>query len=514
MQKPAPVVLDEILLETLDSNDGKYDRRLEYGHYHPDQQKYPGYRLLKQGPNSYGQYQYTWGNSPTAQDSYNLAKKYSAASNSHLVFARSYRVLRSDYLVNGPTAKGTAFTGIVAIHVTNGGSGYASDFAISFSGGAGSGLTGVAIVNRGAVISVQLTNLGTGFTSAPTISFSNGSGTGAAATAVIQPTTALLVDEEHSKLPDDDPYSSLYDRVTRVYETLPGPWLPFTRYDDNLGPIQGQRRAVINTGQVSTLTSTLKTTYESRDGSSYVLWEIQEAFGAGVSGFTAYPIVGSSELGQEIRGRIVFTEKQTVAEGTSPTSGSLHLSSTVRGINAELAERTDVFILTLPPDEVYAYWEWVSLPLCILDIVNTYFCNNSTFFTVVTNPDTDAGAAVLRKHRKTISYTTTTPNTSPDLSGSAFETADLQYQGKYIRFSYSGALNDALTYDQDFYDSSSEAACFFTEAYSFPATTPSATTFLAGGWYTKRFEPVQVGQQMWKTTHDEYYSAAGNPSIS
>jgi hypothetical protein len=231
VQKPTPVVLDQILIETADSNDSLYDRQFEFGHLHPNQIKYPGHRLLKQGPNSYGQYQYTWGNDLTAQDSYNVAKKYSAASNSHPVFVRSYRVLRSEYLVNGPLTKGTAFTGIVAINVTNGGSGYTKDFAITFSGGAGSGLAGIAIVNRGVVISVSLTNVGTGFTSAPTISFTNGSGTGAAATAVIQAAAAVLVEEEHSKLPDDDPYSSLYDRVTRVYETLPGPTLTDQQYD-------------------------------------------------------------------------------------------------------------------------------------------------------------------------------------------------------------------------------------------------------------------------------------------
>lgn len=303
-------------------------------------------------------------------------------------------------------------------------------------------------------------------------------------------------------------------RVLWTWELLPGPWIPFTRYDDNLGPIQGQRRAVVNTGQLASLTATLKTTYEGRDGSAIVSWEIQEAFGAGVPGFTAYPDLDSAELASAVRGRIVLTDETIVAEGTSPDTGSLVLSSTVKARNAVISDKTTVSLSSLPPDEVTAYWDWVSLPLCVLDITHTPYCNDSQFFSIVTNYDTAAGSSVLRKHRRTTGYLSTAPDTTPNLSGAAFETADLRYAGKAFSFALSNVLNDALSYDEDFRQWSDDEACFWSEIYDFAATSPTATAFLAGAWYTKSYRVEEFGQSMWKFTKDEYYSASGNPSIS
>jgi len=66
--------------------------------------------------------------------------------------------------------------------------------------------------------------------------------------------------------------------VTHIYEILPAPWVPFTRYDDDLGPIQGRRRAVKNEGQQADLTTEKKISYEGRDGSAIVSNEIEETW--------------------------------------------------------------------------------------------------------------------------------------------------------------------------------------------------------------------------------------------
>ncbi|NBW14631.1 MAG: hypothetical protein EBR82_42195 [Caulobacteraceae bacterium] len=68
------------------------------------------------------------------------------------------------------------------------------------------------------------------------------------------------------------------ERVLWIYEILPAPWVPFTRYDDDLGPVQGRRRAVKNEGQKASLTASTKRTYEGRDGSAIVLNEIEETW--------------------------------------------------------------------------------------------------------------------------------------------------------------------------------------------------------------------------------------------
>lgn len=448
-----------------------------------------------------------WATDELAEDTYNADIDYPGESEAVSRYVRTSHVRRKDYEPTPSIAYGSTLTGLLSVAVGAAGTGYTQA-----TGTIATGATAEAVCFGGAIIDWIVTHQGTGVTSGAALAIT-GDGTGATATARIQPATAILTHQEKKELPEDDPRSHDYVQRIRVYEILPGPWLPFTRYDDNLGPVQGQRRAVVNTGQVASLTATLKTTYEARDGSSYVSWEIQEAFGAGVTGFTAYPDLDSAELAQAVRGRIVLTDETIVAEGTSPDTGSLVLSSTVKARNAFLSDKTTVSLASLPPDEKTAYWDWVNEPLCVLGITHPYYCNNSEFFTVVTNYDTHAGSSVLRKHRRTVSYVSSPPDTTPNLSGAAFETADLRYAGKVISFALSNVLNDALSFDQDFYDSASGSACFWTEAYDFAATSPSATTFLAGAWYTKSFRPEEFGQSMWKLTKDEYYSATGNPAI-
>ncbi len=76
-------------------------------------------------------------------------------------------------------------SGVDGVTVTNGGSGYANSFAVSFTGGSGAGAAGTATAIGGAVVSVEITNPGAGYTGAPTPDFSAGGGTGAAGTAIL-----------------------------------------------------------------------------------------------------------------------------------------------------------------------------------------------------------------------------------------------------------------------------------------------------------------------------------------
>jgi hypothetical protein len=71
------------------------------------------------------------------------------------------------------------------------------------------------------------------------------------------------------------------ERVIWVYEILPAPYVPFTRYDDDLGPVQGRRRFVANSGQEATLERDRRVTFEAREGSAIVSTEIEETWDAG-----------------------------------------------------------------------------------------------------------------------------------------------------------------------------------------------------------------------------------------
>jgi hypothetical protein len=68
------------------------------------------------------------------------------------------------------------------------------------------------------------------------------------------------------------------ERVRHVWEILPSPTVPFTRYDDDLGPVQGRRRSVKNDGQVASLAADKRVTYEAREGSAIVYTELEESW--------------------------------------------------------------------------------------------------------------------------------------------------------------------------------------------------------------------------------------------
>lgn len=77
-------------------------------------------------------------------------------------------------------------TTLYNITLTAGGSGYTNGtYALSLSGGGGSGAAGTYTVAGNVVVSIEVTALGTGYTSAPTVSFPSGGGTGATAEATL-----------------------------------------------------------------------------------------------------------------------------------------------------------------------------------------------------------------------------------------------------------------------------------------------------------------------------------------
>jgi uncharacterized repeat protein (TIGR01451 family) len=99
-------------------------------------------------------------------------------------------VVVSDVLPGGLLFGGVPPSGVAAITVTNGGSGYTSAPAVNISGGGGSGATATATVSGGVVTAINVTNPGSGYTSNPSISFT-GVGSGAAAGATLSaPVTA------------------------------------------------------------------------------------------------------------------------------------------------------------------------------------------------------------------------------------------------------------------------------------------------------------------------------------
>jgi hypothetical protein len=263
-----------------------------------------------------------WASVPNAEDSYNAEVKYIADSVANPSFIRQYTIRRDVYDNATPLALGSTLTGLVGVKITAAGTGYTHA-----TGAVATGATVEFVVSAGTLIAGIVTNEGTGVTSGASITIT-GDGSGATATALVQPATAVLVSQGKVEIPDNDPLSNEFVRIIRTYEVLPGAYVPFTRYDVFLGPIQGRRRPVVNTGQTASLTATTKTTYEGRDGSSYVSLEIEETWsnGTGSAGNPAYPI-GTADTYENERGAVQTVTQVVVATGSEV--GSLAVSGGV-----------------------------------------------------------------------------------------------------------------------------------------------------------------------------------------
>ncbi len=230
---------------------------------------------------------------------------------------RSITVKRQDYDENQTVAYVSTFSGLLGVKITAPGQDYTECTAT-----AGTGAEAKAVLGEnGEVLDWIVTKDGTAVTDGAAVTIT-GDGTGATGTAIAQPAAAVLTHQEKREFDDGNLMSHDYVNVIRIYEVLPGPWLPFTRWDNLFGPIQGRRRAVLNTGQVATMTATVKTNYEAREGSSVVSWEIEEtnSTGSGTGGNVAYPILQRRPYDDRARGAITGTSQLVVTTGSEVSS--------------------------------------------------------------------------------------------------------------------------------------------------------------------------------------------------
>jgi hypothetical protein len=184
-----------------------------------------------------------WADAPSLQDVYNYAQDDSSDHPDFPIFTRQYLELRDQY----PALRRTrlsAFTGIYAIRVISGGTGYSTDpnnpptVTITDSG-TGAGATAIALVDpsTGALVKITLRSEGQNYTPTTTTvtitDVAGGTGVGATAGAVVQAANCLLVSEKAVSAPT--PWNSLYLLVTRVYQTLPGPVVTSTSTYGQIG---------------------------------------------------------------------------------------------------------------------------------------------------------------------------------------------------------------------------------------------------------------------------------------
>lgn len=226
---------------------------------------------------------WNWSSDQNADSTFNAEVTYLGESITNQVYARTYSIRRDEYDANPtlPVGAGTPLTALLGVRKISGGNGYTKAEATLLGPGSDTGRVEWVIGDHGEIVSGVVVTEGYGFDSTSSIQVI-GDGFGAVYELILQPPEAVLTSQRKLELNDGDPLQPEFVKVLRVWEVLPGPWLPFTRYDDDLGPIQGRQRAVLNTGQRGGIhgpTSYLN--YNAREGSSIVSMELEERFSDG-----------------------------------------------------------------------------------------------------------------------------------------------------------------------------------------------------------------------------------------
>jgi len=297
------------------------------------------------------------------EDWYDYTLRYAGDVVANPIFIRTYHKLRDEFQ---PIARGTPFKGVYRMVVTAGGSNYTSAPPVVFTGSNTTPAAANAIMSppdangKMTVIGLELTDEGDGYTAAPAISFPGGGGSGAAATAYIQPAAAVLVKEELVELENESPdLASLFVKVTRVYETLPGPLLIWNEYEDekaggqrNRGSVKRTSQSILAVGNEASVFDrpsaglARRTWFEPRGDSAIVLTKFVETW--------TEIIIHDREMSEEFGGGILTVDETRDAPGAqTPDQGLLVVESSTRTVSPdEQIKRTKTLIGTEWPEMV------------------------------------------------------------------------------------------------------------------------------------------------------------------
>lgn len=169
-----------------------------------------------------------WATDENAHDTYNAEATYVANAVAYPAFTRTYTVRRELYEADPTSVIGSPLPGIIAVEITSPGQNHTeargvidgTSVAIDFT-----------VDSNGSLINGVITNTGNELIPNGTPITIIGDGQDSSAIAVTQPVGCVLTSQKKEELPDDSPLSHELVKVTRVYETLPGPWITSTRVD-------------------------------------------------------------------------------------------------------------------------------------------------------------------------------------------------------------------------------------------------------------------------------------------
>lgn len=273
---PTPSIRDILISEIVDTHQPSY-QALDYGTPYPDTINFPNHVLVKQHPRSYEYIERIYASQRVDEDAYNYGITYQNEDTTKPIFSRTYYVKRSTY---SPLTTAVALTGVTRIDVTNGGSGYSSSASVTITGTHTVQATAIPHIVNGIVDAIYVTNEGSGYTTAPSIAIVDSTGIGASAASVIQGPGIYLTKEVLLERNDSDPIETIYGKVQRLYETLPGSAITSYRIDKEMG-------TVISTTKTKVLSGTITTQVIVSNGSLVITEEEQ------IDSATSYQVVTS-----------------------------------------------------------------------------------------------------------------------------------------------------------------------------------------------------------------------------
>lgn len=448
---PTPNPFDELITETGRSRAGIY-YPIAYGTPH---QENPLALLCFEGTvksnNTDKDPQRIYANTRFGQAVYNTTSAGDANQNSAFPWViRSYLLLR-DY-VHGTI--GAPLDEVVSLEITNGGQGYGAllnptdyngqpfngQLSLSFSEGTGGGAEGVAEVQDGVIVAVILTNGGS-YTAAPNVSV-NDIGTGvpviAEITANLQPQTMVLTEE--SEAPAEHPYTSLWVRVTRKYETLPGPIITTEEYD-------AETNSVVTVTRQEVATNTTDPT-----------------LGSLLTDFKSVPISAAKKM------------------------------FVLRNYNNSVLSTT---ILEYRPER-FVY------PALLTAVATAILKRKDNTTVPFVNLTIEAERPRLVPHEYSTTFTTTQPTKTSVMSGiQLINPQRLNYNGVHFSAVTGPLLTDggSIVYTTGTDD---PEWTFQVETYTYQASTPSRTSYIAsrtsGAWYLIDRQSKKLARSLWSTT--------------
>jgi len=169
-----------------------------------------------------------WATDQNADDTYNAEATYVANAVAYPAFTRTYTVRRELYESDPTSVIGSPLPGIIAVTITSPGQNHTQ--AVGIIDGTSVEIT-FTVDSNGSLINGVITNTGDTLIPNGTPITIIGDGQDSSAIAVTQPVGCVLTAQKKEELPDADPLQHELVKVTRVYETLPGPWIYTTRID-------------------------------------------------------------------------------------------------------------------------------------------------------------------------------------------------------------------------------------------------------------------------------------------